>query len=714
MINFQKKTVKKAEIEPLCAKYNINQILASIFVRRGITSGTDLMYFLEDDSRFLHNSFCFADIEDAVERIIQAKEDKEKILVFGDSDVDGITSTAILYNYLEKFGCNVQWRLPLADDAYGLSIAAVDDFANEGGSLIITVDCGISNVEETKHAAKLGIDVIITDHHNPQKEIPPALVILNPKIQELNYPFSDISGAAVSYKLVSALRFAQSDFYNAEICLFDIFEDKENNCFKIDCLKVRNLTKIKELHETIIPGKTSVYDLKLPYFLQGQVIFVWDEQKIQKILHNVFGSSVEFNLQDLKKEISKISPALGKKTIEQLNEVSVFAKYSENAQKNSINTLFNLYVTYSKKINSQKNPETEEDDRKDLQLVALAALADIMPMKNENRILVKCGINSMKKDGPRPGLAELFNRLKISTDEINSATLSWNVIPALNAAGRLGKSDLSLKLLISKDSKEREQLANTVFDLNEERKNLVSQAIFKIHDEAEKNLHENNDKLCICVDDCINKGVTGLVANKLMQDFNTPAMVISFCNDFCVGSIRTCRGFIATDFLEKFGNFFKNYGGHDFAAGFSFQKEKLNLFLEKAKNFTDEIILTDDKSKNISIDAQVPVSFLTPELFEILDIFEPFGNENSELIFYTQKIKLCDVQIVGKKEPAHLKLTFDTVKHKITGMYWGQSERFGKDICVGQSYDILYNMGKNYFNGLTTNQIIIKDLQPAN
>ena len=182
MLNFQKKPVKKCEIEPLCEKFNINQILASIFVRRGITSSADLMYFLEEDLRFQHSSFCFSDIEDAVERIIQAKEDNEKILIFGDSDVDGITSTAILYDYLVKFGCDVQWRLPLADDAYGLSMAAVDDFAAQQGSLIITVDCGISNVEETKHAMEMGIDVIITDHHNPQKELPPALIILNPKI----------------------------------------------------------------------------------------------------------------------------------------------------------------------------------------------------------------------------------------------------------------------------------------------------------------------------------------------------------------------------------------------------------------------------------------------------------------------------------------------------------------------------------------------------
>ena len=131
MINFQKKPVKLNEIEPLCSRFNISQILASVFVRRGITSSSDLLFFLEDNLRFQHSPFCFCDIEDAVERIIQAKEEGEKILIFGDSDVDGITSTAILYDFLVNFGCDVKWRLPVCDDAYGLSMTAVDDFAND-------------------------------------------------------------------------------------------------------------------------------------------------------------------------------------------------------------------------------------------------------------------------------------------------------------------------------------------------------------------------------------------------------------------------------------------------------------------------------------------------------------------------------------------------------------------------------------------------------
>ena len=271
-----KKPVSKQQIEPLCNSYNITPLLASVFVRRGITQGKDLLYYLEDDLRFQHNPYYFNGIEDAVERILQAKEEGEKVLIFGDSDVDGVTSTAILYEQLSRMGLDVQWRLPMEDDGYGLNIPAIDDFAAQDGTLIITVDCGISNNDEIAHANDLGIEVIVTDHHNPPENLPEAIIIIDPKMEDSNYPFDGISGAAVAYKLVSALRFADTDFYGAEICLLELTENQEEGCVYADCLKIKNLVKIKELHEKIIPGQTSIYDLKLPYFLQGQLIYSWD------------------------------------------------------------------------------------------------------------------------------------------------------------------------------------------------------------------------------------------------------------------------------------------------------------------------------------------------------------------------------------------------------------------------------------------------------
>ncbi len=708
MINWNKTPVTSSQIQPLCSKYNIDQILASIFVRRGVTDGKDILYYLEEDLRFQNEPFMLPNMDDAVERIVQAMEEGEKILIFGDSDVDGVTSTAILYHYLKKAGAQVQWRLPMDDDAYGLSIAAVDDFASQEGTLIITVDCGISNNVEVAHANDLGIDVIVTDHHNPPENLPEAIVVIDPKLPESIYPFKDISGAAVAYKLVSALRYATTDFYNSELCILELTENQTHNCVEVDCVKIKNNVRVKTLHEVIRPGITSIYDLKLPYFLQGQLIYTWDVTYTRNLLKNLFGSGIEFNLNDLRQMISTAIPALKSKSAKELTNLSLIAKYIED-EKSVINSLYNLYVSFCKKTINSKNPDFVADEKYDLQLVGLAALADIMPMKNENRTFVKNAILSIKKDKPCKGLAELFAKLKINCDIITSTDLSWAVIPALNAAGRLGQPDVALKLLISESGEERQMLADRIVELNEERKNLVQTTVFQVHDKAQQSVAEHQNKLCVVVDENIHQGLTGLFAAKLMSDFGVPAIAVTFNNDICIGSIRSNRSFIATDYLDTFGDFFINHGGHNAAAGFSFERHKLEEFLGKIQLSLPRINLTEENS-TVNIDAELPVSFLTPEIFNLLDIFEPYGNDNEELVFFSKQIKVIDAIKVGKKDPMHLKLTFECGKFKFPGMYWGQGNRLNSDIKIGNSYDILFTMNKNYFNGVSTNQLIIKEL----
>lgn len=716
-INWHKKAVNSNDIEKLCADYSLEsktgskslaQILSSIFLRRDISSGNDILFYLEDDLRFVHNPFLLNSMEDAVERILSAMEEKEKVLIFGDKDVDGITSTTILYDCLKKmFNMDVECRLPVGDDSYGLSLQAIDDFYNAGGSLIITVDCGISNFEEINHALDLGLDVIVTDHHNPQDKLPDANIIIDPKLSDSAYPFHDISGAAVAYKLVNALRFSKTDFYNAEICFFDISKNQDES-YNLDCLKIKNLCRVKELHEKIIPGKTGIYDLKFPYFLQGQLIYTWDVKESKSILQGIFGSGVEFNLNDLQSELCKVFPSFkGKKTSELL-KLSTIGKYNKD-ENTSLNLFYNLYVTYCKKIIAGKHPEFAENEEKDLQLVALAALADVMPMKNENRIFVKKGISSIKNHYPRKGLAELFNKLSLKKETISSIDLSWSVIPALNAAGRMGQSNLSLELLTSEDAKRREEVAEKIFELNEERKNLVAKSMFDIKDDITKSIDENK-KLCVIYNQNINKGVTGIVAARIMQDNNLPSIIVTENQGLCVGSMRSCRGFVATSFLDSFKDFFINHGGHDYAAGFSFEKEKIDEFLKKCTELSKNISL-EELHEELNIDAEIPPSYFTPEIFNLLELFEPYGQDNQELILLSSNLKLCDVMVVGKKEPQHLKLTFDTGKYKIPGMFWGQAERFNDDIKIGRNYDITFNLGRNYFNGVVSPQIIIKEMR---
>lgn len=710
MANFVKKNVSREAVHNLHEKYGLSMLEASVFARRNILSGNDVLYYLENDLRFLHEPFLFSSMEDAVDRILDAKEEGEKVLIFGDKDVDGITSTAILYSYLKNIGVDVQWRLPVGEDSYGLSIQAIDDFAKDFGSLIITVDCGISNNKEIEYANSLGLDVIVTDHHNPPDVLPDACVIIDPKIPDCGYPFQEISGAAVAFKLVSALRFTRFELYKQDICLLDVKPNSDGS-YNIDCLKTRNLVPKSRYSKSFFPGETSISNTKIPDFLQGQQIFVWNSKVISSYLREIFGSSVEFQTLDLQSEIAKTMPFVNGKTLSTIKDLSKIAKYSDTPN-TEIDGFYNIFVTWAYKLADSLFPKHAEDKLQDLQLVGIAALADIMPMKNENRIFVKQGLEGINSGKKRKGIAELIARLDLATKTISSTDLSWKLIPALNAAGRMGLSNLSLELLINEDPKERDILAQKIIELNEQRKHYVQEAEFFTEKDAFTSIQNFDGKLCIVHDKRINRGVTGILAAKIMQKYNIPAIALTFTEDgsIAVGSMRSCRGFVATAFLDGFGDFFINHGGHNAAAGFSFESSKLDLFLSKAKELSKSIRLEEDAGI-IEVDAEIPQEFITPDLLKLVEKMEPYGETNPELIFMSNNLKVMDAVAVGKSERQHLKLTFDCGKYKFPAMFWGEAERLNRDFKLGDTLNIVYNLGKNTFNGNTTPQMLLIDLK---
>ena len=712
MKKYIKKNVSIDVVKQLHEKFNLSKLEASILARRNITSSNSLLYYLEDDLRFSHIPFLLKNMEDAVERILAAKEEGEKVLIFGDRDVDGITSTAILYSYFKSQGMDISYRLPVGEDAYGLSIAAIDDFAKNYGSLIITVDCGISNIKEIDYANSLGIDVIVTDHHNPPEVLPNALTIIDPKISDSGYPFKDITGAAVAYKLVSALRFSKYDIYNQEFCLLNVVKT-EGNTYIIQCIKIRNLVKIAELTQEITEFPISINSTSLPEFLKGQIILTWNVNSTKESLQEIFGTRIDFNLIDLQSEISKEIPFVAGKTIDQLNKCSKISKYTDY-ETTDLEALHNLFITYIEKINSKKFPKDAVDSSNDLQLVTLAALADIMPMQNENRIFVKSGIHSINKGKTRYGIAELLARLNLVGKPLNSTDISWKLIPILNAAGRLGQSNLALELLISEDATERERLAEKIIELNEQRKRFVEEAEFSTIQQAQESLQIYDNKICLVADEKINKGITGILATKMVQKFQVPSIAITFTEDKSVaaGSMRSCRNCVATKLLDNFGDFFINHGGHDYAAGFSFDSAKLEIFKAKLKELSKDIILSDEGDE-IIVDAELPTEYINPDLLPLVEKFEPFGEENRDLVFVSKSLKIQDAKIMGKTEPYHLKITFDCGKYKFPAIFWKEGERLNRDFKIGDKVDVLYTIGKNVFNGNITPQMIIIDIEKS-
>lgn len=693
----------------LHSKFGLSQLEAAVFARRGITSGESLMYFLETDRRFMHLPFDFSSMEDAVSRISDAIEEGEKILIFGDKDVDGVTSTAILYGYLKSEGADVSWRIPVGDDAYGLSLDAVDSFAKDYGTLIITVDCGISNIQEIAHANELGIDVIVTDHHNPPEILPEAAVFLDPKMQDSGYPFKDISGAAVAFKLAQALRFRKSELFGQDISLLDV-QPSSDGKFKLDILKTRNLVKKQKFSEIFEPGFGPVSNTNLPSFLRGQQIFCWNKKAVSSYLKEIFGSGVEFEMLDMQQEIARTIPQVQGKSLSQIKEMSKLAKYSDSPIE-EIDGFYNIFVTFAELSDAKIFPKHSANATQDLQLVGIAALADIMPMQNENRIFVKNALAAINSGKTRKGIAELISRLDLAGKEINSTELSWKVIPALNAAGRMGQSNLSLELLTAEDAAERDHLAGKIIELNEDRKHFVSEGEMYTSKQAEENFHKFNEKLCVVTDEKINRGVTGILAAKIMNKYNVPSIAITFSENIAVGSMRSCRSVVATKFLDSFGeDFFINHGGHDAAAGFSFTKDKLNDFMKKAWMISRQFNL-EAEEESINIDAEIPAEYITPELLSLIDRFEPYGEQNKELVFISKNLRLQDGIPVGKSQTQSLKLIFDCGKYKFPAMFWGQAERLNRDFKAGDNLNILYTVSKNSFRGSVTPQMILIDAE---
>ena len=190
-----------SKVRSLKEKYSLSLLAATILERRGVEDGEDMMYFLESDTVYLHSPFESDDIYTAVDRINDAIEENERILIFGDRDVDGVTATAIMARTLRKLGAeNVFTRLPSGDEPYGLTSDSVDEILDKGYTLVITVDCGISSVEEIRALERNGVDVIVLDHHIPGEELPPAAAIFDPRVSGSGYPFESLAGCAVAAK----------------------------------------------------------------------------------------------------------------------------------------------------------------------------------------------------------------------------------------------------------------------------------------------------------------------------------------------------------------------------------------------------------------------------------------------------------------------------------------------------------------------------------
>ncbi|MCH5182147.1 MAG: single-stranded-DNA-specific exonuclease RecJ [Prevotellaceae bacterium] len=215
-----------AEVEAartLAEELDIHPALGKLLRDRGIYSAADARRFFKPQLSELHDPFLMDDMQEAVERLNRAMAEKERILVYGDYDVDGVTAVALVYKFLQQYYSNIDFYIPdRYEEGYGISFKGVDFAAATGVKLIIVLDCGIKAVEEIAYAKSLGIDFIICDHHVPDDELPPAVAILNPKRRDNHYPYEHLSGCGVGFKFMQGFAVSNGIEFNRLAALLDL------------------------------------------------------------------------------------------------------------------------------------------------------------------------------------------------------------------------------------------------------------------------------------------------------------------------------------------------------------------------------------------------------------------------------------------------------------------------------------------------------------
>ena len=198
--------IDEKKLKEFMQKYNLNELLARVLLNKGITEKENIDLFMNPTRNDFHNPFLMPDMEIAVDRILKAIDNNEKIIIYGDYDADGITSITVLKSFLEERGLEVDSYIPnRLDEGYGLNKEAIKKVFDDGHRLMITVDCGISGIAEVDYANSLGMEVLITDHHEPAQTLPNALAVVDAKRKDNEYPFNQLAGVGVVFKLIQAI-----------------------------------------------------------------------------------------------------------------------------------------------------------------------------------------------------------------------------------------------------------------------------------------------------------------------------------------------------------------------------------------------------------------------------------------------------------------------------------------------------------------------------
>jgi single-stranded-DNA-specific exonuclease len=534
------------EAEKLLLYRGASALVSRLLYNRGITDPSGAEIFLKADKRLAIDPFSVPDMHLAVNRVYKALLSGEKIAVYGDFDADGITATALLVQGLGELGGDVVPYIPhRLQEGYGLRIPALEKLRKQGVTLVITVDTGITAFAEIEKAHKMGMEILVTDHHVPLDELPPASIIVDPKRSDSTCPFNEFAGVGVAFKLLEGL-------------------------------------------------------------LSGS------------------------RRDDL--------------------------------------------------INNS------------LELVTLGTITDMSPLISENRHWVKSGLQLLSRT-KRIGLVELMNIANIEKSRLTTETISYQIGPRLNSAGRLDDAGTSYQLLVTQDRAQARILATELEEKNRERQRLVAET----YDKARRQILEDGaDRVILMASDAdYPPGVIGLVAGRLADEFYRPVILFKIGVDTCRGSARSIPEFDLMQAFKSCHHLLTRYGGHARAAGFNMYTRDMQQLQKRLRSLAEEQLTGLDLRPHIDIDAEVSLSAFAGGTFEEMRQLEPFGMGNPVPVFLSRKVEVVEQKLVGSQND-HIKL-----KLRQDGIVWDtMGFRMGNYLGeLARHIDVVYSVEVDNFNG---------------
>lgn len=543
---------------------DLHPLVAAVLRNRGVEEPAAVRRFLQPSAEDLHDPSTLPDLAPVVARLSQAADRRERVLVHGDYDADGLTGAALLTRVLERLGCEVHYHIPhRVHEQYGVSEPAVVSAAQAGVTLLVTVDCGVADHGPLARARALGLEVVVIDHHPPGPTLPEGVWVVDPQRVDSAYPERELAGVGLAFKVASALCQARG-----------------------------------------------------------------------------------------------------------VSEASL--------------------------------------QRSFLDLVAVGTIADVVPLRGENRVLTALGLRVLAQTRS-PGLRALLDLVGL-VGPIRGSDVAFRVAPRLNAAGRIGDAADALELLLAEDPEQARVLAKHLDDANrarqQEQETVYQQARGAVVEQVDLAV----DRVIVVAGPQWHVGVVGIVASKLLEEFNRPTIVLTDQQGELRGSARSVAGFDIGAALAECAPALLRFGGHALAAGLTLRPEDLEEFRERLRLVAAEALPEEALGPEVSVDAETRLAEISPALVEQLARLEPYGEGNPEPLFLSREVEVVECRPVGA-EGRHLKLYVAQ-----EGRTW-EAIGFGLGaetewIRPGAQLDLCYTPELSTYQGVQRLQLRLEALRP--